>query len=634
MSRQARPLEFLGVPIIHMLPCLLFAALLSSLVLLPALLDFGKVLLGAEDMHFFLWLYWHYENSLKAGSNPFFADEIFYPYGISLVSTTVAPFSAVLYLLMPAALGAFGKITILQWVAFFLSSVFSFCLVYHFTRSVLPSLVGSSLFAFSVYVFAKSLNHLNYLLAFPFLALFFLFYFDALDKPKNRRNVALLSLALLLIALNEMTLAVMTCFIVFLDLLLRYAEVNNIQMTPRRVVFLAMSVILGVVLSIFLSYFSFPVIFTYTLPSLPFLYVCFFEILGLQNFLDVEKKFGCFQTLLLSAIPTLLYLAIFFAFSITSGYPFPQDSALISMLAYAIPIEYTVLPSDYQAISHLGIFQGLPAFSESGVYVGLPLFALLFLSAILISSSSPEESRFRNMAFLCLLFSFPVIGIGITILATTPFFVAPLFPLLPALRVAARFMIFFLLFASVTVGLLLKRLLPSNAAGALLACALLVLLLAERWPASDNFLFDGSVPDFYSRLAADPSNATLFIYPDAKYFELSDEVYYQTVHGKRLSIGVVSRFPNGGNPLNDIYASVYNYQQEDPGLIADFARSYRYDYLVVEKREYHDNIGYFYGVSRPLRQAYLENVTSAMESRFGAPIYEDDFRLVYRSASG
>ena len=263
--------------------------------------------------------------------------------------------------------------------------------------------------------------------------------------------------------------------------------------------------------------------------------------------------------------------------------------------------------------------------------MGIASLALLAFS-YLGSRASKEEAYFRNMSMLCLLFSFPIVAIGDTKLFATPFFVESLFPMLPVLRVPVRFMLFALLFLSVAVGLILKRL-PETigaAKGKAVVLVIALLLLAQQWPAMDRFVFNTPVPAFYASLATEPGRISIFLYPPLTYYDLLKEAYAQTIHQKPISSGVLSRPPLPYNPLLALYADAET-GAPDPVEISDFVVEHGYDYVVVQKRRCTPFSFAGYSECVPLGGAYLKNATAELGSRFGEPVYEDGWIIVYRS---
>ncbi|MDD5171469.1 MAG: hypothetical protein PHF60_00340 [Candidatus ainarchaeum sp.] len=616
-------MKLIGVPLEQLLLCLLITSVLTFLFFYPAISDFGNTLLGVDDIHFFMWLFWHYGQSLESGSNPLLANETYYPYGVSLAASTITPLQGVLYLILPQAWGVFGRITFLQVLPFILGGVFAFALAYRFSGSFGPSLIASFIYNFSAFHFEKALHHLNYNMAMPFIPLFFLFYYESVSRPSKERPLLLLSLALLLTALCEFTVAIMIGFIIFLDICWRYLKDSGIDpLSVRNAPLIAASIIVSVVLFDGLAVLGAPLPLVYTVPSLSFIGTCLFLVLGKQNLIRCEKERRYLTDMAVCAAPLLIYALVLY---LQPSYTFLADTVLGNYVAWSVPIDFVLWPSELQEISHAGIFTPLAASTESGVYLG-PVILLLVVGSYLAGKAGEEEGYFRNMFWLCLLFAFPVVGIGDAIVAVTPFFVGPLFPMLGVLRDPSRFIMFALLFLSVAIALFCTRL--RHGGKRWLSLAIAAALLVSVWPALWTFRFDTTVPGFYAQLAEDDSDARIFLYPNGNYYTMLEQTYYQTLHGKTLSVGTLSRLPKEGNELYRLY--FYSETHLDAGEVAAIARRNGYDYMVVQKLRCDEISECFYGTPGTIDAEKLENVTRPLENEFGKPIYEDSTIIVYK----
>jgi len=630
-SEVAFHMDILGVPADRFALNLGISALVTMAVFYPALSSFGAYLFGTEDISLFMWVFWHFSNSISSGGNPFVANEIFYPYGASLALTTTSPLQALAYHALPSSWGAFGKMTFLQVASFILGGAFSFCLVYRFTKSFLPSMAGSWAFNFSAYHFEKSLHHLNYNMAFPLLALFFIFYFEFMGRDRNSRTLAFLSASLLLLALGEMTVAIMAGFIVFIDIFWRYLVRSGVKpVTSRNIVLLAAAAMCSLIAHEALAALQAPAAIVYAAPSLFFFAGCLLA-LGPRNLAESEKSLCYIRSMALCALPLLAYMALL---ALQPSYQFKPDSLVANAVYNAVPLDYLLVPSRLQAVSGSGLFPALSAYADTGVYIGIVLIILLAIS-FLDGRASREEEYFRNMSVLCMLFSFPILAIGDASLAVTPFFAGPLFPLLAVLRVPVRFMMFALLFISVTAGLALKRL-SERLGGGMGAYALIMvslLLLAQQWPAMDKFAFDAPVPGFYKTLAAEPGQKSLFLYPGFDYCGLLREIYCQTIHGKQLSYGLLSRDQSAVNPLLSLYKDAQD-GKAGPENISDFAAGSGYGYVVLQKKFYVHLCLEGYRKAVPLDGGYVRNVTATLEKRFGNRVYDDEWVSVFQARKG
>jgi hypothetical protein len=196
--------------------------------------------------------------------------------------------------------------------------------------------------------------------------------------------------------------------------------------------------------------------------------------------------------------------------------------------------------------------------------------------------------------------------------------------------VPSRFILFALLFLSVFMAIFIKRVLsgfPARTAS-LLCLLLIAFLLAERWPASASFVFSPHVPSFYSSLAAAPGSVSVFLYPNFNYYEALEEMYYQTIHGQKLSYGIVSKPPYTGNPLYEYYDRTLNSHNVTANGAVAFALSEGYDYMTVQKTHCESNC--FYGRSEPFPEKYLDALRTDISRKLGEPVFEDDRIMVFR----
>ncbi len=667
-------MKVLGAPLGGMALCLLATALMGAAFFWPALADFGRSMVGVEDIKLFVWLFWHYDNAFSRGTDPFFAPEIFYPPGISLARTSLIPFLTIAYHLLPAAWGVFGKITALQLASFMLGGLFSFALCYRFVRSFAPAMLGSVVYNFSMFHLQTAVHHLNYAMAMPFVALFFIYYFEMAGipgeeakgtspAPKRKartdsraaiagertetragfgfgvvngpvralvdgvdlRLAGMMALSLFLISLNELTVTIMTGFIVFLDIMRRYMDENGIKIESRLLP-LAASVILCLAISTYFSLSGFPDAVSYVVPPLIFIGTMAFLVIGWRGLTSSELAHGFLRTAAAASLPSVAYMALI---ALLPSYPFAPDSALLNAIISVVPLQYLVLPTDMSAVSHF--LPRLKSFSESGVFLGFGLIAALAASFV-IKGAGGAERYSRQMFLLSLLFAFPIIGIGDQVVAATPFFAMPLFPMLGLLRVPARFILFAFLFASILCAMLMKRLAGSGdrrlAALALLVAAALV---AERVPDYSGYIFAHGIPSFYSSHAGE--NGSVFLFPDLEYPTMLDEMYYQTVHGMPISYGVVSRFPLPTAEREGVYDVVYGLyaQGTDYARIMEFVKANSYTYMVVQKQRCLDGHACFLGEMSPMDAQTLDGIGASARAAFGPPVFEDDTISVYKA---
>ncbi len=616
----------LGVPLEVLVIASLLTIVISAAMLYPALSDFGHRLVGTEDIKFFMWLFWHYENSLHQGTNPFFANEIFYPDGIWLSRTTIAPSPGLLYMTMPDIWGPYGKITIIQLLSLVLGGIFSFAFCYRLLKDAsseidrsLPALLGSIVFNFSTFHLLSITHYLNYAMAIPFIPLFFIFYLDLCDKRRDAKTIIGLAASLLFISLGEITVALMLGLIVSVDIALTYMRHGKRAIGTKEVVILAVAGILSLALSTLLGFEPKYLIAEYLLPPAVFIASTVLFVIGTDQALRAEKELKLVQYLAIASIPVCAYIALIY---LLPAYQITPDIALPYSYITAVPLQNLFLPTNISAIGTLLHLGGLQV-SDVGAFVGYAVSSLIALS-FLIKGAGKEEVRFRDLMLLSLLFAFPIVMVGNQFIAGSPFFPQTLFPLLSVLRVPARFILFVMFFASGCICLAADRIMRWKH-GQIAIVILIVLMLIEIWPNYSAFMFAPSVPAFYTSLAASGNHPAIFLYPDLGYYELLNEAYYQTIHGAPLSYGVLSRAPAPTDTLTRIYA---NNATEDE--IVKFVEDDGFDYVVVQKTSCKTDADCFMGSYTPINENTLMGIENDMGQAFGKPIYEDGTMLAYQ----
>ncbi len=112
--------------------------------------------------------------------------------------------------------GILESITIIQIASYLLGGIFSFALAYMFSKSFLPSMTASFAYNFSILHFEGAVFDPGYLLAFAFVPLFFVFYFQI-----SKKRIGWFSVSLFLVALGDLAVAALCGFVVFLDMFMK-----------------------------------------------------------------------------------------------------------------------------------------------------------------------------------------------------------------------------------------------------------------------------------------------------------------------------------------------------------------------------------------------------------------------------
>jgi hypothetical protein len=606
----------------------LLLAMISAAMLYPSLSDFGHRLIGVEDIKFFLWLFWHYEDSIHNGANPIFAGEIFYPDGIWLSRSTFTPMAAALYLIMPQAWGPFGRITIIQLTSLVLGGIFSFAFCYRLMKAesagmekdsgsmnnALPAMLGAIVFVFSTFYLLTIAHYMNYAVAMPFLPLFFIFYLD--QKTGDSKAIAPLAASLLLIALGEPTIVLMLGLIISIDIASAYMKHGGRRIGPREVIVLALSGVLSLVLSTLLALDQRLIISAYLLPPAFFISCALFLVIGARTAWRAEMEMGRTRALLIASIPACAYIV---AIGLLPAYQMQQDPIFLDSFLTKVQLQHLFLPSDMSALGNL-LRTSQPITEGSGTYMGWVTLAMLAVS-FLFKGAGTEEVRFRDLMLVSLLLAFPIVVLENQFLAGSPFFPQTIFPMLSVLRAPSRFILFTMLFAGGCVCLTARRILDSRWRLAYAAISIIAILtLVDAWPDYGAMMFTPSVPSFYDSLSG--NHPPIFLYPDLGYYEALDEVYYQTVHQSPISYGVVSRDPSPDNPLKSIY-----WGNTTEAQMLGFVKENGFGYVVVRKTRCKGASDCFFGRQTPI--ANLSDIESDLGRAFGKPVFEDDAMLAY-----
>ena len=130
-----------------------------------------------SDASLFAWNVWHFDQAVAAGRNPFFTDWIFYPRGISLLMHTYTPVLGLLGLVVGSSVLAVNLGLLMSATA---SGTGAYLLARHWVRSPVLALLAGFVFAYSPYKLQRLSQHVNLELTatVPFYVLAFLRAFE------------------------------------------------------------------------------------------------------------------------------------------------------------------------------------------------------------------------------------------------------------------------------------------------------------------------------------------------------------------------------------------------------------------------------------------------------------------------
>jgi hypothetical protein len=139
----------------------LYAAL-AVLFTYPLLFRLDEVVLGWPGDNFeYVWKMWWVKRAiLDLHTTPFFAPQIYYPYGYNMANAELTPTHTVLALPLTALLGPVVSYNLAILGSFVLSGLGMYLLITAYTARVGPALIGGLAFGFSPYRVAHSVGHL------------------------------------------------------------------------------------------------------------------------------------------------------------------------------------------------------------------------------------------------------------------------------------------------------------------------------------------------------------------------------------------------------------------------------------------------------------------------------------------
>lgn len=131
------------------LPALAGYSALTCLYTWPLARHFATHFPGVESEAGGIWSLWHFQYALRAGSNPFWADEVYWPYGFNLILNLFAPFNGYIGAVLIPHLGLNATYNLLYMSAIALSGwgVYLFAMDWGLRRGA--SMLAGAVFAFN-----------------------------------------------------------------------------------------------------------------------------------------------------------------------------------------------------------------------------------------------------------------------------------------------------------------------------------------------------------------------------------------------------------------------------------------------------------------------------------------------------
>jgi len=548
--------------------------LLTILMTYPLGLRLSSHLAGSgDDMWLFQWNNWWLRKVLSEGLDPYFTAYLFHPHGVSLVYHNFSWLNTGIWLALEPFVGSVAAYNVTFLLTFIIGGYATYALISYLTKSRTAAFVAGLVFAFSPYHLSQ-FNHPN-LISVQWLPLCMLFLIRTVRKGRWR-DVLLCILFLVLTALSRWQLLIFAA--ILMALYLGYSLLFERGRWTRRTVLLVAIIGLGTATCI--SPLAYPL------------------VAGLTNAGTVDEIFTQ-----------------------------QQDWAQTDLLAYIVPNQFHPLFGQWVApiYDHFRKNRGNVAF------LGYSVLLLSGYGAL----RARREGRYWLLAAVCLMMLAlgPVLRLNGRLYPgiPMPYRLVGWIPLVKALRNSDRFNVVLSLPLAVLAGYGIAHLLASLkrrfsarrsdlaivATGVALAGLVLFEYLSIPLPTT--------VPldsPFYHELAHEAGEFAILEVPMGRGYSKA-YMFLQTLHGKRLVEGHVSRTPSGAydyiinhpfleslSAQGDLDRSRCDLSRQLGSLAADNIR-----YIVIHKAD----------VPQDRLAAWRDYLTIN-------PRYEDDGLLVYRTA--
>jgi len=209
MGREAAERKIVaGMRISRSVLVLAAYVILTLLLTYPAILHLGDRLLALnEDGWIFYWNNWWTAQALSQGRSPFFTSLLFYPYGVSLASHAYSPLSSLLAAALQPLLGSVAAYNLTVLLIFVVGGYGAFLLCRELTGHSPAAFIGGAVYAFAPYHLTQALAHphLASVQWLPYLVL----YLERVRRTAHLRDGFMAGLFLALTAWSGLQLAVM-----------------------------------------------------------------------------------------------------------------------------------------------------------------------------------------------------------------------------------------------------------------------------------------------------------------------------------------------------------------------------------------------------------------------------------------
>lgn len=573
---------------INLLAILAYSAL-TLILTYPAILNISDYTIGwGGDTYVYINAMWWSEKSFLNPNLSFYNNTyLYHPTGVSFAFQDVIPF----YLIVAAPMNIlFGRIVtynLLVLSTFILSAFGAYLLVEYLTKDKKAAFLSGFIFSFCPQHLMQAATHLG-IASIQWLP-FFVLYFLKTVKEGNRKDAVLAAIFLSIASLCAWYNAVYLLLFVGFYIVFNYFNERG-QILNRKVI--KNLALMGLL--------SFLLVF-------PFAYPMFAEM-------------GKDTYMIPSANESVLYSA--------------------DLMGFFIPSAFHPLLGQYFAPLYKQFTVNM---DEGTTYIG---YTVIFLVVYYIFKNMGKlgEAKFWvwSAAFFFIMSLGPVLHIGgqthftasdITI--PLPYSLLYTLPIIQISRVPARLAFMLMLSLAVLVGYGVKELFK-HSRGKLfgrinkkdIAVEIIFYLILLEFIMVPYPVHKVYVPEFYKRMAAEKEDYAILEVPLKKsVFLVSDYMYYQTIHEKRLVGGYLSRTPEYAIEFIENTPVISNYRNiraEFDILNQNLSRignsllsSYNIRYIIIHKKD----------ITRE-EFAYLENLSRSILN--DTPVYDNEELLVYK----
>jgi hypothetical protein len=520
---------------------------------------------------------WWFKKSFLNPNLSFYNDVyLYHPTGVTMAFSDVSPFLMILSVPMQILVGRITTYNLFILSSFIISGFGVYLLVKYLTGDGRASFIAGVIFAFCPQHFMQALAHMN-IASVQWLPFFILYFLKAV-KDGSRKDAVFASVFLSLASLCSWFNALY--ILLFVGLYIAFNYFNDKEKILNRKV--AGNLVLIGALSLLLIF--------------PFLYPMLIELTR-SNYMK----------------------------------PSPADSVWYSadLVGFFIPSRIHPLFGEYVASLYEKFTSHI---SENTIYIG---YTVIFLVGyyVLKHRKSLGESKFWVVSslFFFLLSLGPILHIlgktNFTVFNVTiplPYLILYYIPPISITRVPSRLSIMLMLSLSVLTGYGIKEILHKISRKNIATILILSLILFEFvvFPCPTNKI---DVPEFYKQISLESDNYAILEVP---FRDMSEYMYYQTIHEKKLVGGYLSRAPE--------YATTF---VENTPIISDFwSLHLKPDILNQNTLQMGAWLLDYYGIryvvihKNRLNSTEFEDVNDLSKKIFNdaPPVYEDETLVVYK----